>query len=218
MHTQSEENYLKAICLLQGDTDTMISTNSLAEKTQTKASSVSDMLKRLAAKQLINYTKYQGVKLTKNGKEIAYNIIRKHRLWETFLVEKLHFSWNEVHEVAEELEHIKSDLLINRLDAFLGNPSHDPHGSPIPNKDGEIAKTERNVLASIKIGVPVIFSGIKDSSLEFLNYLDKNKLALGDTIEILSIENFDLSMWVKTTNKELLITKEVAHKIDTIIQ
>ncbi len=218
MHTQSEENYLKAICLLQGDTDTMISTNRLAEKTQTKASSVSDMLKRLAAKQLINYTKYQGVKLTKNGKEIAYNIIRKHRLWETFLVEKLHFSWNEVHEVAEELEHIKSDLLINRLDAFLGNPSHDPHGSPIPNKDGEIAKTERNVLASIKIGVPVIFSGIKDSSLEFLNYLDKNKLALGDTIEILSIENFDLSMWVKTTNKELLITKEVAHKIDTIIQ
>jgi len=218
MHTQSEENYLKAICLLQGDTDTMISTNRLAEKTQNKASSVSDMLKRLAAKQLINYTKYQGVKLTKNGKEIAYNIIRKHRLWETFLVEKLHFSWNEVHEVAEELEHIKSDLLINRLDAFLGNPSHDPHGSPIPNKDGEIAKTERNVLASIKIGVPVIFSGIKDSSLEFLNYLDKNKLALGDTIEILSIENFDLSMWVKTTNKELLITKEVAHKIDTIIQ
>lgn len=218
MQTQSEENYLKAICTLQGDSDKMISTNKLAKKMQTKASSVSDMAKRLSEKQLVSYIKYQGVKLTSNGKKIAYNIIRKHRLWESFLVNTLHFSWNEVHEVAEQLEHIKSDLLINKLDQFLGYPSQDPHGSPIPNKDGEVTKMNRNLLSKIKVGATVTFSGIKDSSSDFLNYLDTNKLSLGDTIEIISIENFDNSMWIKTKHKDFLVTKEVTNKIYTIIK
>lgn len=144
--TFSEENYLKAIYHLTSSNDTEVSTNGIAEMMETKASSVTDMLKKLAEKDLVNYKKYQGVSLTENGKSVAKMIVRKHRLWEVFLVEKLNFSWDEVHDIAEQLEHIKSEQLINRLDDFLGNPTEDPHGDPIPDANGRIVKIEKQPL------------------------------------------------------------------------
>jgi DtxR family transcriptional regulator, Mn-dependent transcriptional regulator len=130
--TLSEENYLKAIYHLSKEEDESVSTNALAERLETTAASVSDMLKKLAKKELIEYKKYQGVNISEKGKRVALQIIRKHRLWEVFLVEKLSFNWDEVHEIAEQLEHIDSPTLVKRLDEFLGYPKFDPHGDPIP--------------------------------------------------------------------------------------
>ena len=146
IHSFTEENYLKAIYHLSTGNNSVVSTNQIAEITNTKAASVTDMLKKLAEKKLINYIKYQGVTLTEAGKNAAVNIVRKHRLWEVFLVEKLGFKWDEVHDIAEELEHINSESLINRLDDFLGNPAADPHGDPIPDRSGTIhqKKTGKN--------------------------------------------------------------------------
>ena len=138
--TFSEENYLKTIYHLTTNSDAEISTNAIAEMMVTKASSVTDMLKKLAEKDLVNYKKYQGVSLTDEGKLAAKMIVRKHRLWEVFLVEKLDFPWDEVHDIAEQLEHIKSEQLIDKLDDFLGNPTEDPHGDPIPDAKGKIIK------------------------------------------------------------------------------
>jgi len=213
MHTQSEENYLKAIFSLQPDKNTVVSTNAIATKMKTKASSVTDMIKKLADKELVVYTKYQGAKLTKKGSSIALNIIRKHRIWETFLVNKLDFSWNEVHDVAEQLEHIKSESLIEKLDNYLGNPTKDPHGDLIPDKNGVFHQVERKLLSEIEENTPVTFVGLTDSSVAFLNYLDNKKLALGDELVITNIEKFDKSMVVRTKENEFLITKEVAKKI-----
>ena len=143
MLTLSEENYLKAIYHLELNSVKEISTNAIAEKMETKASSVTDMIKKLSEKKLIIYKKYQGVKITDFGKKTAANIVRNHRLWEFFLVDKLNFSWDEVHEVAEQLEHIKSPKLIDELDAFLGFPKQDPHGDPIPDKNGKYHLIEK---------------------------------------------------------------------------
>ena len=135
MVTLSEENYLKAIYHLSKEGTVDVSTNAIAEKIESKASSVTDMIKKLAEKNLVNYVKYQGVTLTNEGRLAAASVIRKHRLWEVFLVDKLNFSWDEVHDVAEQLEHIKSLKLVNELDAFLQYPKHDPHGDPIPRNN-----------------------------------------------------------------------------------
>ncbi|WP_243389180.1 metal-dependent transcriptional regulator, partial [Flavobacterium psychrophilum] len=143
--TFSEENYLKTIYHLTTISDSEVSTNAIAEKMETKASSVTDMLKKLSEKDLINYKKYQGVSLTETGSLSAKMIVRKHRLWEVFLVEKLDFPWDEVHDIAEQLEHIKSEKLINKLDDFLGNPTEDPHGDPIPNANGQIISIEKQL-------------------------------------------------------------------------
>src|SRR6188768_3076308 len=148
--TFSEENYLKSIYHLTASLETEVSTNAIAEKMETKASSVTDMLKKLAEKDLVNYKKYQGVTLTEKGLLNAKMIVRKHRLWEVFLVEKLDFSWDEVHDVAEQLEHIKSEKLINKLDEFLDFPTEDPHGDPIPNGKGEIEKIHKQLLAELE--------------------------------------------------------------------
>src|SRR6056300_1724498 len=137
-YTKTEENYLKAIYVLESKFGKEVSTNELANKLDTKASSVTDMVKKLAKKELITYEKYKGVSLSKKGKNIAISIIRNHRIWEVFLVEKLHYKWDEVHEIAEQLEHIKSDELVDRLDDFLEHPSFDPHGDPIPDREGNI--------------------------------------------------------------------------------
>src|SRR5690606_2378300 len=141
---------------------------------QTKASSVTDMLKKLSDKQLVNYVKYQGVTLTKEGKKTAAKIIRKHRLWEVLLVEKLDFSWDEVHEVAEQLEHIDSDQLIDRLDKHLNFPKFDPHGDPIPSRDGDFPERKKVLLSSLNTGDSGICVGVKDTSTSFLKFLDKN--------------------------------------------
>lgn len=211
--TFSEENYLKAIYHLTASNDAEVSTNAIAEMMETKASSVTDMLKKLSEKDLVNYKKYQGVSLTENGKLSAKMIVRKHRLWEVFLVEKLHFSWDEVHDIAEQLEHIKSEQLINRLDDFLGNPTEDPHGDPIPDANGRIIKIEKYLLSELtekQIGICV---GVKDTSSEFLKYLDKQEIALGSRIEFLSKESFDLSVRIRINDREMSISNKIASNL-----
>lgn len=208
--TFSEENYLKTIFHLTTISNTEVSTNAIAQKTETKASSVTDMLKKLAEKELINYKKYQGVSLTEKGKLSAKMIVRKHRLWEVFLVEKLNFSWDEVHDIAEQLEHIKSEKLINKLDDFLGNPTKDPHGDPIPNAKGQIVNIEKRLLSELSENQIGICVGVKDTSSEFLKYLDKQEIALGSKIEVLLKETFDLTLKIKIENKELTISNKTA--------
>lgn len=208
--TFSEENYLKTIYHLTTLSVNGVSTNAIAEKMETKASSVTDMLKKLAEKDLVDYKKYQGVSLTDNGRLAAKMIVRKHRLWEVFLVEKLHFAWDEVHVIAEELEHIKSEKLINKLDDFLGNPTEDPHGDPIPNAVGQIISIEKQLLSELSTNEKAICVGVKDSSSEFLKYLDKQNIALGSTIQIISKEIFDLSLRIKVDEKEINISNKIA--------
>lgn len=211
--THSEENYLKTIYHLTTISNTGISTNAIAEKIETKASSVTDMLKKLAEKDLVNYKKYQGVSLTEKGKLTAKMIVRKHRLWESFLVEKLNFSWDEVHDIAEQLEHIKSEKLINKLDEFLNFPTEDPHGDPIPNADGQIVIIKKQLLSEFeknKIGICV---GVKDTSSDFLKYLDKQEIALGSAIEIIEKELFDSSFTIRVGNKEMTISNKIASNL-----
>ena len=208
--TFSEENYLKTIYHLTIVSDSEISTNAIAEKMETKASSVTDMLKKLAEKGMVNYKKYQGVSLTEKGRLSAKMIVRKHRLWEVFLVEKLDFSWDEVHDIAEQLEHIKSEKLINKLDDFLGNPTEDPHGDPIPDANGQIVKIEKQLLSEFSLEQKGICVGVKDTSPEFLKYLDKQQIALGSTIEVLSKETFDASLKIKVGQKELVVSHKIA--------
>ena len=208
--TFSEENYLKTIYHLSGLSDGSVSTNAIAEKIETKASSVTDMLKKLADKDLITYRKYQGVSLTESGMNAAKMIVRKHRLWEVFLVDKLAFSWDEVHDIAEELEHIKSEKLVNRLDEFLGFPTEDPHGDPIPNAKGQIKKIVKQLLSEMIVGQMGFCVGVKDSSSEYLKYLDKNEIALGSLIKVNSKEAFDSSLTISVNGKELPVSNKIA--------
>lgn len=211
--TQSEENYLKVIYHLNGASPKGVNTNAIALMMETKASSVTDMLKKLAEKELVDYQKYQGVSLTENGLHAAKMIIRKHRLWEVFLVQKLGFAWDEVHEIAEELEHVKSEKLTDKLDAFLDFPSFDPHGDPIPNKNGEIKMMHKLVLSEAELHTAYLFVGVKNSSAEFLQYLDKQKISLGVTISILSKEDFDASLSIEVEGKALTISHKIAENL-----
>lgn len=211
--TFSEENYLKTIYHLTTISETEVSTNAIAEKMETKASSVTDMLKKLSDKELVNYKKYQGVSLTDKGKLAAKMIVRKHRLWEVFLVEKLDFSWDEVHDIAEQLEHIKSEKLVNKLDDFLGNPTEDPHGDPIPDAVGRIVKIEKQLLSELLENQTGICVGVKDTSSEFLKYLDKNQITLGSKIEVKAKEEFDLSLKINVAEKSITISHIVANNL-----
>lgn len=213
MLSQAEENYIKAIYSLETRSDKGVSTNLIAEKIQTKASSVTDMIKKLSEKQLVVYKKYQGVQLSKKGKKVAMLIVRKHRLWESFLVDKLNFSWDEVHVIAEQLEHIKSEELIERLDRFLEYPSVDPHGDPIPDKDGNIKKRNKVKLSALKENEQSILLSVKDSSADFLKYLNKKKIAIGNTIKVLSVEPFDRSMHIEMNSKQFIISENVADNL-----
>ncbi len=206
MFSLSEENYLKAIFHLENTYREGVSTNALAEEMETKASSVTDMIKKLSEKKLLNYKKYQGVKLSKSGREAAISVIRKHRLWEVFLVEKLNFNWDEVHDVAEQLEHIRSEKLISELDKFLGFPKRDPHGDPIPDAEGNFSVSNKMLLSDVKKGDSGICVGVRDSSAPFLQFLDKNSIALGKELKVLEKESFDQSMLVKINDKELRIS------------
>jgi len=208
--TLSEENYLKTIYHLTNLSDGGVSTNAIAEMIETKASSVTDMLRKLADKDLVNYKKYQGVSLTEKGQLSAKMIVRKHRLWEVFLVDKLDFSWDEVHDIAEQLEHIKSEKLINKLDDFLGNPTEDPHGDPIPDCTGNIIKVEKMLLSELLQGQNGLCVGVKDSSSEFLKYLDKNQIALGSKIEVQVKEDFDQSMTIHVAGHQIVISNKIA--------
>jgi DtxR family Mn-dependent transcriptional regulator len=212
MNTLAEENYLKSIYHLLQNSES-VSTNQLAAFINTKASSVTDMLKKLADKGLINYTPYQGVTLTAAGEKIAVNIIRKHRLWEYFLVEKLNFKWDEVHEVAEEMEHISSNELIDRLDKFMGYPKYDPHGDPIPDCNGLFKAHNLKPVSAIGINEGGIISGVREHSTAFLQYLEKQSLIIGKSITVLEIVEFDHSVLLKTDNKEIQISREVANNL-----
>jgi DtxR family Mn-dependent transcriptional regulator len=211
--TFSEENYLKTIYHITSASGVEVSTNAIAEKMETKASSVTDMLKKLAEKKLIVYKKYQGVLLTEKGKISAKMIIRKHRLWEVFLLNKLQFSCDEVHDIAEQLEHIKSEKLINKLDDFLGNPTEDPHGDPIPDEKGKINKVEKLVLAELDENQTGICIGVKDSSTQFLKYLNKNQITLGSKIVVLAKEEFDLSLRIEVEEKVITVSNMIANNI-----
>jgi len=212
MNTFTEENYLKAIYHLSIQSES-VSTNQIAAALTTKAASVTDMLKKLAEKELINYTKYQGVTLTAAGEKIALSIIRKHRLWEYFLVEKLNFKWDEVHDVAEELEHIASKELIDRLDDFMGNPKYDPHGDPIPDSKGQFKAHELKPVSSMELNKSGTISGVRDHTTIFLQYLEKMCLTIGQKIKIAEINTYDHSVTLQVEDKKVHISREVANNL-----
>ncbi len=211
--TLAEENYLKNIFHLEARLKSEVSTNTIAESMDTKPSSVTDMIQKLAEKDLLIYQKYKGVQLTDEGRKAAAGIIRKHRLWEVFLAEKLKFNWDEVHDIAEQLEHIQSRELIERLDRFLGYPKIDPHGDPIPDKDGHLKVGEKKALSKLLVNERGICVGVKESDADFLQYLNKKEIRLGTELEVLEIESFDGSIKIGIDGKELFLTRETAENI-----
>ena len=213
MFTLAEENYLKAIFHLEKDVINGVSTNSIAIKLNTQPSSATDMVQKLADKKVVSYQKYKGAFLTKKGKKIAANVIRKHRLWEVFLVEKLNFQWDEVHEIAEQLEHIKSDELISRLDTYLDHPEFDPHGDPIPDENGIIKPSEKKLLSELPKNKKGICVGVKESDTKFLQYLDKLSISIGTKITMVSIEDFDGSLTIEVNGNHYFISEKSAQNI-----
>ncbi len=214
MNSYTEENYIKAIYKLSENGTQEVNTNAIAEVLDTKAASVTDMLRKLSGKNMVNYVKYRGVTLTEEGERIALQIIRKHRLWEVFLVEKLKFNWDEVHEVAEELEHIPSTLLTRRLDEFLGFPQFDPHGDPIPSETGEMKLKKQRLLAEMEVNDAGVVVGVNDSQPLFLKYLNKMGISLGSRIRIIDKIPYDNSLEiVLEENREILISSEVSKNI-----
>jgi DtxR family Mn-dependent transcriptional regulator len=210
----TEENYIKAIYKISQEGESTVSTNAIAEAMQTKAASVTDMLRRLHEKGIINYVKYRGVTLTEIGQKTALQLVRKHRLWEVFLVDKLKFNWDEVHEVAEELEHITSELMIRRLDEFLGYPKYDPHGDPIPTESGEMTIKPQILLSELQIGETGLVMGVKDSQPLFLQYLDKMGIYLGAKIKVTDKIEYDNSLEINLDNKkQLSVSSEVSKNI-----
>ncbi|OIN58848.1 metal-dependent transcriptional regulator [Arsenicibacter rosenii] len=214
MHSFTEENYLKIIYALSTRQNGEVTTNALAEMTATKAASVSDMLRKLADKQLIHYKKYQGVRLTAEGERQALRVIRRHRLWEVFLVQKLGFGWDQVHDIAEELEHIRSEELVSRLDTFLGSPQFDPHGDPIPTPAGTMPQIEYRKLSDVSVGEEVTIMGVLEHSPEFLQHLDRSGLTLGCAVKVSEISSFDKSVQVHlSSEKSLFVSCEVTRNL-----
>lgn len=212
--TVTEENYIKAIFHLSEEGDENISTNDIATAVKAKAASVTDMLKKLKQKKIITYEKYYGVRLTAAGEKIAKSVIRKHRLWEVFLVEKLGYGWDQIHEIAEQLEHIQSDELVDKLEKFLGFPKFDPHGDPIPDSSGNMKLQKQTVLSKLSKGHKGIVLGVKDNSSKLLQYLNELEIHLGTAIEILDIVEFDSSYIVQLNKrKRVTLSKQVTQNI-----
>jgi DtxR family transcriptional regulator, Mn-dependent transcriptional regulator len=195
-YSTSEENYIKAIFHLQGD-EAQVSTNELARELRTQPASVTDMMKKLKTKKLLHYQPYRGFRLTNEGKKVALGIIRRHRLWEYFLAEKLKFSWDEVHAVAEDLEHVSSKILIEKLDEFLGFPRFDPHGDPIPDSNGKIETSNQRCLSEVSLHKIVVVSKVGDQSSEMLDLLKHNNISIGTRLEIKKKFEFDNSLELK---------------------
>jgi DtxR family Mn-dependent transcriptional regulator len=209
----SEENYLKVIYHLSQKSSGAVQTNAIAENIGTKPASVTDMLRKLADKKLIDYVKYQGVSLTEKGESTAIAIVRKHRLWEVFLVDKLKMKWDEVHDIAEELEHINSDLLVERLDEFLGKPKTDPHGDAIPDKDGNFHVVDLIKLNELNAGNTGMIVGVSEHSSAYLKHLEKLGLTLGKEIQVLEVVEYDGSVELVLENKKVNISRDVAKHI-----
>jgi DtxR family Mn-dependent transcriptional regulator len=215
MPSHTEENYLKTIYkLAEAEPGQDVSTNRIAAALTTRAASVTDMLRRLAEKELLRYEKYRGVQLTPEGRRLALLTVRKHRLWEVFLVQQLGFNWDEVHEVAEELEHVQSPLLMRRLDEFLNYPTLDPHGDPIPAEDGAMRRPTHRLLADLEIGERGTLAAVKDTSAPFLQYLDKVGLPLGAHLKVLDKVEFDNSLEIRINRERtVLISAEVGRNL-----
>jgi len=210
----AEENYLKTIFHLSEEVNGPVSTNAIAESLNTKAASVTDMIKKLSKKNVVSYKKYKGVEVSESGRLSALKVIRKHRLWETFLVEKLKFNWDEVHDVAEQLEHIHSPLLIKRLNELLGYPKYDPHGDPIPNEEGEYQSEPQLPLSDCIVGKEGIIVSVKDDSSAFLKYLDKIGAYIGAKVQLIERIEFDNSLEISIDQKDrVFISKEVSENI-----
>jgi DtxR family Mn-dependent transcriptional regulator len=210
----TEENYIKAIFHLSENGGKEVFTNDISDYLKTKPASVTDMYRKLAQKELIHHVKYQGVTLTDLGKRTALHIIRKHRLWEVFLVKNLKFTWDEVHEVAEQLEHIQSSLLTQRLDEFLGFPQYDPHGDPIPNESGEMNLFQKKSLDEAQIGEKGAVVGVQDTSAVFLKYLDKIGVGLKSYVELIDRVEYDGSLEILVDrDRKSVISQQVAKNI-----
>lgn len=215
MNSLSEENYLKAVYKLSDENKSQVYTTDIAKKMGTSSASVTDMIQKLGKKNFIVYKKYQGVKLTEQGRKAALSIIRKHRLWEMFLAEKLKFGWDEVHAVAEQLEHISSEKLIERLDEFLGYPAADPHGDPIPDSNGKIPAQRSVLLSSLNEGNKAIIAGVIDHHPSFLKHLETIGFNVGTTLKVDEIASYDRSMNISTGNKKSMthISNEIAKNL-----
>lgn len=214
MISQTEENYLKAIYKINEREGKSANTNAISAAMNTTAASVTDMLKRLAEKEFINYEKYKGVTLTTEGANAATALVRKHRIWEVFLCDKLGYSWDECHDLAEQLEHIKSVDLIERLDSFLGKPKFDPHGDPIPDRHGNYATRQQILLAEMPIGQKGVMVGVQEHSTAFLQHLDRVGLVLAAKVEILEVFEFDKSVKIRLNeSRELLISNKVSENV-----
>lgn len=214
MLSLAEENYLKTIYHLSSLGSKSVSTNEIANSLKTKPASVSDMIKKLAKKKIVSYKKYQGVQITEKGEKTALQIIRNHRLWEVFLVDKLDFPWNEVHVIAEQLEHIKSPLLILKLDKFLNYPRIDPHGVSIPDENGNLNVPPKIPLIQIELNKQVLITNINNSDTSLLKYLDKLKISPGTKIKIIDRNDFDGSLEIKLPiGNNVFISKKVAKNL-----
>ncbi len=211
----AEENYIKHLLSLTLDNPDKegVGTNELAASLLVKPSTVNDMLKKLRQKELIQYEKYGKIHLTPEGEKIGMYILRKHRLWETFLYQKLDFTWDEVHEVAEQLEHIQSEKLVEKLDKFLGFPHFDPHGDPIPNAMGEIELLVKRMLSDEPVGSKCRMVAVKDNSAVFLNYVMELGLGINNQIEIVSRQDFDESMEISVNGNTARVSKKFAQNI-----
>lgn len=210
----TEENYIKGIYTLQQRSESgEVSVNSIAERMQTRPATVTDMLRKLSDKELIHYEKYRKVRLSKSGAKAALLVIRKHRLWETFLYEKLRFSWDEVHEVAEQLEHIHSKKLIERLDEFLGFPAYDPHGDPIPNAAGVLPSSAAQLMKDMALNTPCTIVAVKDTSSAFLQQLERFGLHIGVRLEIVERLPYDNSLMIVTDGEPFLISERISGNI-----
>lgn len=210
--TTSEENYLKAIFHLQEKEGT-VTTNALAEKLQTKPASVTDMMKKLNAKKLLHYKPYYGFSLSTEGKKIALFIVRRHRLWEYFLSEKLKFGWNEVHLLAEELEHVSSKQLIDRLDEYLGFPQFDPHGDPIPDNKGKIKSMSKVSLFELPFNQPAEVRQVTNQSKEMLEILEHKHIGIGTKLEVKKHFHFDHSIELRIKSTTVTISEQLAKNI-----
>jgi DtxR family transcriptional regulator, Mn-dependent transcriptional regulator len=202
-YTLAEEDYLKAIYKVAERQGNPVSTSAIAEVMQTRAASVTDMLRKLSEKGLIHYERYRGVSLSAEGERLATQLIRKHRLWEVFLVDKLGFTWDEVHEIAEQLEHIHSDSLVERLDHFLGKPRFDPHGDPIPDASGAFRRRQQILLSALESGSQAVIVGVKEHAPAFLRYLDQSGLTLGVGIHLVERFPFDGSLQLRLENGQI---------------
>lgn len=208
----AEENYIKSIYKLEEEGQEAVTTNALANELETKPASVTDMAKKLKEKKLISYEKYQGINLTAEGKKAALNIIRRHRLWECFLVDKLSFSWEEVHELAEELEHVRSEKLITRLSEFLGNPQIDPHGDPIPDAQGKMSKPRIQTPLHKAKSKRLEVVSVSDKSAALLEFLNAKGIRLGTQLDVIERYEFDNSIELKIRNQPAFTLSEQVSK------